>query len=222
MVAEKSEDIDVIGIADDELEASVQMFFVRKGRVVGRKGFVLDKVEELTPGKLVDRILEAVYGDEPITGYPKQVLVPYEADDVDTYEEWLSYMRESRVQIRVPQRGDKRALMETVEKNAGEQFTRHRMKRAADHNTRSRALTELQQVLGSARGAAADRVLRHGAPAGNRLCGFDGGARGRTPEQARIPSLQGARRGQRRLCGDGGGTDPPAPGLHRRARPPDR
>jgi excinuclease ABC subunit C len=148
MVAEKNEDIDVIGIADDELEASVQMFFVRKGRVVGRKGFVLDKVEELTPGKLVDRILEAVYGEQPVTGYPKQVLVPYEADDVGTYEEWLSYMRESRVQIRVPQRGDKRALMETVEKNAGEQFTRHRMKRASDHNTRSRALMELQHVLG--------------------------------------------------------------------------
>ncbi len=147
MVAEKNEDVDVIGIADDELEASVQMFFVRKGRVVGRKGFVLDKVEELTPGKLVDRILEAVYGEQPVTGYPKQVLVPFEPDDVATYEEWLSYMRESRVQIRVPQRGDKRALMETVTKNAGEQFTRHRMKRASDHNTRSRALTELQQVL---------------------------------------------------------------------------
>jgi excinuclease ABC subunit C len=147
MVAEKNEDLDVIGIADDELEASVQMFFVRKGRVVGRKGFVLDKVEELTPGKLIDRVLEAVYGDEPATGYPKQVLVPYEPEDVGTYEEWLSYMRESRVQIRVPQRGDKRALLETVTKNAGEQFTRHRMKRASDHNTRSRALTELQNVL---------------------------------------------------------------------------
>ena len=147
MVADKNEDIDVIGIADDELEASVQMFFVRKGRVVGRKGFVLDKVEELTPGKLIDRILESVYGEEPVTGYPKQVLVPDVPDDVATYEEWLSYMRESRVQIRVPQRGDKRALMETVTLNAGEQFTRHRMKRASDHNTRSRALTELQQVL---------------------------------------------------------------------------
>ena len=147
MVAEKNEDLDVIGIADDELEASVQMFFVRRGRVVGRKGFVLDKVEELTPGKLIDRILEAVYGDEPATGYPKQVLVPHEPEDVGTYEEWLGYMRESRVQIRVPQRGDKRALLETVTKNAGEQFTRHRMKRASDHNTRSRALTELQNVL---------------------------------------------------------------------------
>ncbi len=147
MVADKNEDVDVIGIADDELEASVQIFFVRKGRVVGRKGFVLDKVEELTPGRLVDRILEAVYGDEPPTGYPKQVLVPFEPDDLSTYEEWLSYMRESRVQIRVPQRGDKRSLLETVTRNAGEEFTRHRMRRASDHNTRSRALTELQEVL---------------------------------------------------------------------------
>ncbi len=147
MVVDGREDVDVIGIADDELEASVQMFFVRKGRVVGRKGFVLDKVEELTPGKLIDRILEAVYGDEPAMGYPKQVLVPYEADDVDTYEEWLTHMRGSKVQIRMPQRGDKRALLETVTRNAGEEFTRHRMRRASDHNTRSRALTELQEAL---------------------------------------------------------------------------
>jgi excinuclease ABC subunit C len=147
MVADKNEDVDVVGIADDELEASVQVFFVRKGRVVGRKGFVLDKVEELTPGKLVDRILEALYGDEPPTGMPKQVLVPFEAEDVGTYEEWLSFMRGSKVQIRVPQRGDKRALLETVTRNAGEEFTRHRMRRASDHNTRSRALTELQEIL---------------------------------------------------------------------------
>ncbi len=147
MVADKNEDLDVIGIADDELEASVQMFFVRRGRVVGRKGFVLDKVEDLSPGGLIDRILEAVYGEEPVTGYPKQVLVPHEPDDVATYEEWLSYMRDSKVQIRVPQRGDKRSLLETVERNAKEEFTRHRMRRASDHNTRSRALTDLQEVL---------------------------------------------------------------------------
>ena len=82
MVAERSEDIDVIGIADDELEAAVQVFFVRKGRVVGRKGFILDKVEELTPGGLVDRILEELYGDDPPAGVPKQVLVPVEPDDL--------------------------------------------------------------------------------------------------------------------------------------------
>ena len=148
MVAERSEDIDVIGIADDELEAAVQVFFVRKGRVVGRKGFILDKVEALTPGGLVDRILEALYGDEPPAGVPKQVLVPVEPDDLPTYEEWLSHLRGSRVQVRVPQRGDKRSLHETVTRNAGEEFVRHRLRRAGDHNARSRALTELQDLLG--------------------------------------------------------------------------
>ncbi len=147
MVADRNEDIDVIGIAEDDLEAAVQVFYVRRGRVVGRKGFVLDKVEELTPGKLVDRILEAMYGDEPPTGVPKQVLVPVEPDDLATYEEWLSHARESRVQIRVPQRGDKRSLLDTVTRNANEEFTRHRLRRASDHNTRSRALTELQDLL---------------------------------------------------------------------------
>ncbi|MEY4339857.1 MAG: UvrABC system protein, partial [Actinomycetota bacterium] len=148
MVAERSEDIDVVGIADDELEAAVQVFFVRKGRVVGRKGFVVDKVEALSPGGLVDRILEELYGDEPPAGVPKQVLVPVEPDDLATYEEWLSHLRGSRVQIRVPQRGDKRDLHETVTRNASEEFLRHRMRRAGDHNARSRALTELQDLLG--------------------------------------------------------------------------
>ena len=73
--------------------------------------------------------------------------MPTMSDDVDTYEEWLTLQRGSRVQIRVPQRGDKRALLETVTRNAQEEFTRHRLRRASDHNTRSRALTELQRYL---------------------------------------------------------------------------
>ena len=93
MVADTNEDIDVIGIADDELEASVQVFYVRKGRVVGRNGFVLDKVEELTPGRLVDRILEHLYGKDPPQGVPKQVLVPSEPEDQALYEEWLTLLR---------------------------------------------------------------------------------------------------------------------------------
>jgi excinuclease ABC subunit C len=147
MVADTSEDLDVIGIAEDELEAAVQVFYVRRGRVVGRKGFVVDKVEALTPGGLIDRILEDLYGEDPPQGVPKQVLVPTMSEDPETYEEWLSMQRGSRVQIRVPQRGDKRALLETVTRNAQEEFNRHRLRRASDHNTRSRALTELQHYL---------------------------------------------------------------------------
>jgi excinuclease ABC subunit C len=147
MVVDRSEDLDVIGLADDELEAAVQVFFVRKGRVVGRKGFIVDKVEDLSPGGLVDRIMEHLYGDDAPLGVPKQVLVPVEAEDTATYEEWLGHLRGSRVQIRVPLRGDKRDLHETVTRNAKEEFVRHRLRRAGDHNARSRALTELQDLL---------------------------------------------------------------------------
>lgn len=148
MVADRNEDLDVIGVADDELEAAVQVFYVRRGRVVGRKGFIVDKVEDLSPGGLIDRVLEELYGDEPPLGVPRSVLCPVEPDDVHTYEEWLTHVRGSRVQIRVPQRGDKRELHETVTRNAKEEFVRHRLRRAGDHNARSRALTELQEALG--------------------------------------------------------------------------
>lgn len=147
MVGERDEDLDIVGIADDELEAAVQVFFVRKGRVVGRKGFIMDKVEDLSAGGVVDRVLEELYGDEPPLGIPSQVLVPVAPDDAPTYAEWLRHMKGSTVQIRVPQRGDKRNLHETVTINAREEFLRHRLKRASDHNTRSRALAELQDAL---------------------------------------------------------------------------
>ena len=147
MVGERDEDLDIIGIADDDLEAAVQVFFVRKGRVVGRKGFILDKVEDLSPGGLVDRVLEEMYGDQPPLGIPSHVLVPVMPDHAETYAEWLKHLRGSQVVFRVPQRGDKRELHETVTVNAREEFVRHRLKRASDHNSRSRALSELQDLL---------------------------------------------------------------------------
>ncbi|MEY2571261.1 MAG: excinuclease subunit [Acidimicrobiaceae bacterium] len=158
MVAERSEDIDVIGIADDDLEAAVQVFYVRKGRVVGRKGFVLDKSEDLTAAQLVSKVLEGLYYDElPVgedggagsgNGVPKSVLVPTAPDDTELYERWLRECRGSNVEIRVPQRGEKRALQETVTQNAKEELVRHRLKRSTDHNSRARALNELQEHLG--------------------------------------------------------------------------
>jgi len=148
MVGDRSEDLDVIGIADDDLEAAMQVFFVRKGRVVGRKGFILDKAEDLSNEQLVSKILEGLYYEDHPLGPPKQVLVPIEPDDVDLYQRWLSEQRGSAVTIRVPQRGDKRSLQETVTQNAKEEFVRHRLRRTSDHNSRARALNELQDHLG--------------------------------------------------------------------------
>jgi excinuclease ABC subunit C len=147
IVADRNEDIDVIGIADDELEAAVQVFFVRRGRVVGRKGFVVDKVEDIDRHELVDKVLEGLYLEEPPLGVPKVVLVPDDPADPALYEWWLCEQRGSRVEIRVPQRGDKRSLLETVTRNAQEEFTRHRLRRATDHNSRAQALNELRDAL---------------------------------------------------------------------------
>jgi len=148
MVGERDEDFDVVAVADDELEASVQVFFVRKGRVLGRKGYILDKVEELSVAGVVGRTIESLYGDPPPLGVPKFVLVPELPAESSVYEEWLKSLRGTRVDIRVPQKGDKRELLATVTRNASEEFLRHRLRRASDHNARSRALTELQDALG--------------------------------------------------------------------------
>lgn len=148
MVGSRSEDLDVIGVADDPLEASVQVFFVRKGRVVGRKGLVVDKVEDLDLPALVARLLEQLYGDAAAEDVPKEVLVPVLPKECGLYEEFLSSVRGSKVRVRVPQRGDKRSLMGTVTMNADEAFVRHKLRRASDHNARAQALTSLQDALG--------------------------------------------------------------------------
>lgn len=147
MVGVQEDDMDVIGIAQDEITAAVQIFFVRKGRVIGRNGFVLDKVEDVSPELLIDRILENVYGDEPALGIPKQVLVPVLPESHEAVEKWLSDVRTTQVSVRVPMRGDKRELQETVTINASRELARHRLKRSADQHSRTLALNDLQQLL---------------------------------------------------------------------------
>src|SRR4051812_44277556 len=149
MVGPKEEDLDVIAFAEDPLEASVQVFYVRRGRVTGRKGLMVDKVEDVDPPELVARILERLYADALPEDVPKEVLVPIEPEERDLYEEFLSMTRaRGKVRIRVPQRGSKRQLMQTVQLNAQESFQRHKLKRASDHNARARTLLALQEALG--------------------------------------------------------------------------
>ena len=191
MVTERAEDLDCFAMVEDELEAAVQVFYVRRGRVVGRKGFIIDKVEDLSRPELVFQVLEQHYDDPPL-GVPPLILVPDMPDEPETMQDWLALLRAgpapqgdegdrpgerraatatdiewwavnsryrversvnpearhgSHVEVRVPQRGDKKALLEMVAKNAGEEFVRHRLKRAADHNARAKALNALQDAL---------------------------------------------------------------------------
>ncbi len=153
-------DCDVIALAEDQLEAAVQVFYVRGGRIRGQRGWVLEKVEDVTTSGLVEHFLGQFYGDAAGTdgasaGIPREVLVPELPPDAATMTQWLGQRRDGPVSLRVPQRGDKKALAQTVARNAKEALALHKTRRASDLTTRSRALHEIQDAL-----ALADAPLR--------------------------------------------------------------
>ncbi|MFF2366596.1 excinuclease ABC subunit UvrC [Streptomyces sp. NPDC058122] len=140
-------DADLMALAEDELEAAVQIFHVRGGRVRGQRGWVTDKVEAVTTGDLVEHALQQLYGEETGDSVPKEVLVPALPEPVEPVQEWLTARRGSNVSLRIPQRGDKKALMETVQRNALQSLALHKTRRASDLTTRSRALEEIAEAL---------------------------------------------------------------------------
>ncbi|MFJ9548654.1 excinuclease ABC subunit UvrC [Streptomyces erythrochromogenes] len=140
-------DADLIAVAEDELEAAVQIFHVRGGRVRGQRGWVTDKVEAVDTAGLVEHALQQLYGEEKGESVPKEVLVPALPEDTPALAQWLAERRGSQVSLRIPQRGDKKALMETVHRNAQQSLALHKTKRASDLTTRSRALEEIAEAL---------------------------------------------------------------------------
>jgi excinuclease ABC subunit C len=144
VVTERPENFDLIAFHGDELESAFQILHVRRGRLVGRLGTVVDRVEELTDAELMGRVIRELYGeDDP----PKQVLVEIEPAEKELLQDWLAERRGTKVSLRVPTRGAKRRLMETTRTNAAEAFARHRLKRSQDHNARAKSLRSLQEVL---------------------------------------------------------------------------
>ncbi|MER7744707.1 excinuclease ABC subunit UvrC [Streptomyces bacillaris] len=141
-------DADLIAVAEDELEAALQIFHVRGGRVRGQRGWVTDKVEAVDTAGLVEHALQQLYGEERGDAVPKEVLVPALPEDTEAVSQWLAERRGAQVSLRIPQRGDKKDLMTTVQRNAQQALGLHKTKRASDLTTRSRALEEIAEALG--------------------------------------------------------------------------
>ncbi len=140
-------DADVIALAEDPLEVAVQVFHVRAGRIRGQRGWVADRVEDIDTAGLVSEFLLQLYAGEEADGIPREILVPAMPEDATTFEQLLGETRGSRVAIRVPQRGDKRLLQETVAKNAAQSLALHKTRRASDLTVRNQALEEIQLAL---------------------------------------------------------------------------
>jgi excinuclease ABC subunit C len=140
-------DADVIALAEDELEVAVQIFHVRDGRVRGQRGWVTERVEDVDSGELVEHFLQQLYGEQRGEAVPREVLVPALPDEVSALSDWLCTLRGGRVELRVPQRGDKKSLQETVRRNAAQALNLHKLRRAGDLTARSLALQQLAEAL---------------------------------------------------------------------------
>ena len=164
VVLSDSTDADLFAFVQDELEAAVQVFFVRGGRIRGQRGWLVEKVNDGSEGELIEQLLVRLYGeaaahvasasstlaeetDANRHEIPRQILVPVLPDNTEQLREWLSGVRGAKVSIAVPQRGDKAELMKTVAENARHSLALHKSRRAGDITTRSASLVELQEAL---------------------------------------------------------------------------
>ncbi|MGW1994748.1 excinuclease ABC subunit UvrC [Embleya sp. NPDC001921] len=140
-------DADVIALAEDELEVAVQIFHVRGGRVRGQRGWVTERVEDVDTADLVEHFLQQLYGEQRGEAVPREVLVPALPADTAALTQWLCELRGAKVELRVPQRGDKKSLQETVQRNAAQALNLHKLRRAGDLTARSLALQQLAEAL---------------------------------------------------------------------------
>lgn len=139
---------DVVGLHHDELQSAVQVFSVRSGRIVGQRGFIMENSVDATSETLMTDALMHIYASATKDDIPTEVLVSHEPESATSLAELLGNIRGAQISVRVPARGDKKMLMDTVQINAGQALGLHKTKRSTDLVTRSKALAEIQEAIG--------------------------------------------------------------------------
>jgi len=148
VVLDDRTEADIFAVHGDELEAAVQVFHVRDGRIRSQRGWVVEKVADVSDAEFIEQLLTQIYADHA-DRIPREILVPSLPEDINDVTAWLSELRGSKVSLRIAQRGDKAALAATVKENAEQALRLHKSKRAGDITTRSLAMQELQEALGT-------------------------------------------------------------------------
>lgn len=138
-------DQDVIAMANFDDEACVQVFFIRNGKVSGRENFMLEGVKDNNRSVILGSFIKQFYMSQEYI--PKELIVEEEFMDMDIVEEMLSSKKSSNVYIRVPQKGEKKALVKMVRKNADEYIIKFNDLNKKRYQRSIGSLEELAQLL---------------------------------------------------------------------------